>query len=86
MSRRRMTRPQCKEVNTFIHAKKQEVVKVCSQNPLVKNLHQSNHTFRLTVCELKGRSTHKPCQYRGRDKVRTIIVACKDKKPVHLGK
>ncbi|MBN3301617.1 ANG3 protein, partial [Amia calva] len=84
MCSRGMTRPQCKELNTFIHAEKQEVADVCSQNPLVINLHKSNHKFNVTVCKLKP--THRPCQYVVHNNFSTIIIGCSGGQPVHFEK
>nr|XP_020668385.1 angiogenin-like [Pogona vitticeps] len=84
MSRRGLTRPECKEVNTFIHGSKRDIQAVCAGGGVpYRNLTRSQHHFRVTTCTLRGGSTRPPCEYREDTSPRYIVIACVNGWPVH---
>ncbi|KAJ8338170.1 hypothetical protein SKAU_G00371360 [Synaphobranchus kaupii] len=77
--------PRCKKSNTFIHAKRQKVNKVCATAPIDRNIHCS--TFNITECRYHDNESRKKneCQYKASSLLnKRIQIACKDNKPVHL--
>ncbi|XP_007442032.3 angiogenin-like [Python bivittatus] len=86
MVRRGMTRPKCKEVNTFIHDTKNEINAVCGNKgePFGNGLRRSLKQFQVTTCTMKGTSTRPPCDYRGNSSPRYIVIACENGLPVHF--
>uniref|UniRef100_A0A8C0GXA9 Ribonuclease n=1 Tax=Chelonoidis abingdonii TaxID=106734 RepID=A0A8C0GXA9_CHEAB len=84
MQRRGMARP-CKHTNSFVHAPASQLQGVCGRagRPVGRNLHDSNNRYRITICQLAGRSTRPPCNYRGSSRTRRIRVACVRGLPVH---
>ncbi|XP_062993026.1 ribonuclease-like [Elgaria multicarinata webbii] len=85
MQRRGMTRPECKEVNTFIHGSKKKIIAVCGKGgePYGAGLRRSKSKFSVTTCKHTGGSKRPPCKYRENSSQRFIIVRCAGGKPVH---
>nr|XP_060639021.1 ribonuclease-like [Anolis sagrei ordinatus] len=85
MQKRDLTKPQCKEVNSFIHETKNNIIDVCGNGgePYGDRLRRSKKQFSVTTCKLKGGSTRPPCNYRENKSERYIVIACRDKLPVH---
>ncbi|XP_026054708.1 ribonuclease-like 3 [Carassius auratus] len=75
----------CKEVNTFIKAKKDIIRVVCGKGgtPQGKNLFKSNKPFPVVTCKLKSGQRHPNCQYRGKKSTRYIVLGCDRGWPVH---
>lgn len=84
MSQRGLTRPECKEVNTFIHASKNRIKAVCGKGgkPYGK-LRISNQHFKVTTCKLQGGSKRPPCHYREDRSPRYIVIDCRGGLPIH---
>ncbi|XP_061445065.1 angiogenin-like [Rhineura floridana] len=85
MTSRGLTRPECKEVNTFIHSTKRQIRAVCTDGGGVPfgELRQSRQHFRVTTCTLRGGSTRPPCEYKENTSPRYIIIGCEGGWPVH---
>uniref|UniRef100_A0A8D0DME2 Ribonuclease A-domain domain-containing protein n=1 Tax=Salvator merianae TaxID=96440 RepID=A0A8D0DME2_SALMN len=84
MSRRGLTRPQCKEVNTFIHDTKRQIQGVCAEEGVpFGNLRRSRQHFRVITCTHKGGSTRPPCEYKENRSPRYIVITCESGWPVH---
>ncbi|XP_053120945.1 angiogenin-like [Hemicordylus capensis] len=86
MSQRGLTRPQCKEVNTFIHDTTNNIKAVCKEGgEPYGQLRRSKEHMKVTTCKLKGSSTHPrpPCDYRENSSPRYIVIGCEDGWPVH---
>ncbi|XP_070611082.1 angiogenin-2-like [Erythrolamprus reginae] len=94
MKEREMTRPECKELNTFIHDATNNIKAVCVGNggqdyPIqlpdgrVKILRRSTAQFQVTTCKMRGKSPKPPCEYRENPSRRYIVIACEDGNPVH---
>uniref|UniRef100_A0A9J8C566 Ribonuclease like 2 n=1 Tax=Cyprinus carpio carpio TaxID=630221 RepID=A0A9J8C566_CYPCA len=75
----------CKEVNTFIKAKKDIIRVVCGKGgtPQGKNLFKSNKPFPVVTCKLKSGERRPKCQYRGKKSTRYIVLGCDRGWPVH---
>nr|XP_060639022.1 ribonuclease-like [Anolis sagrei ordinatus] len=86
MQRRGMTRPQCKSVNSFVHGSKRQITDVCGRagKPFGNNLRRSNRQFSVTTCRHIGGSTRPPCNYRENRSNRYIVIACRDRRPIHF--
>uniref|UniRef100_A0A4W4DSN2 Ribonuclease A-domain domain-containing protein n=1 Tax=Electrophorus electricus TaxID=8005 RepID=A0A4W4DSN2_ELEEL len=77
----------CKEINTFILATDEQVRAVCIDEgtPKGTNLYESTKRFPLVICKLKTGARYTPkCEYNGKRRMRTIIVACDRGWPVHF--
>ncbi|XP_078510204.1 ribonuclease-like [Lissotriton helveticus] len=78
----------CKELNSFIHATKKQIQAVCndSGSPYGNNpkLTVSNLPFRVTTCTCHGDPDVHPCEYRGRETTRRIVIDCRGGNPVHF--
>ncbi|XP_032093784.1 ribonuclease-like [Thamnophis elegans] len=85
MQRRGMTKPKCKEVNTFIHDTKNNIIAVCGDGgeAIDNRLQRSKKQFRVTTCKMKGSSMKPPCDYRENTSPRYIVIACENGLPVH---
>ncbi|XP_053115062.1 angiogenin-like [Hemicordylus capensis] len=85
MGSRDLTRPECKEVNTFIHGSKRQIRAVCTTTGGVPYgaLRRSRQHFRVTTCTLRGSSTRPPCEYRENTTPRYIVIGCENDWPVH---
>ncbi|XP_060110929.1 angiogenin-like [Heteronotia binoei] len=84
MRSRGLTRPECKEVNTFIHGSKRQIRAVCSQGGVPDGqLQRSRQPFRVTSCTLRGGSVRPPCEYKENTSPRYIVIGCEDGWPVH---
>uniref|UniRef100_A0A8C4RSS2 Ribonuclease A-domain domain-containing protein n=1 Tax=Erpetoichthys calabaricus TaxID=27687 RepID=A0A8C4RSS2_ERPCA len=58
MKKRKMTRPVCKPLNTFIHANKNDVVAVCLENsPIQNGTRISKNQFKVTTCKIRKELT-----------------------------
>ncbi|KAG2468656.1 angiogenin-like isoform X2 [Polypterus senegalus] len=86
MKNRKMTRPVCKNVNSFIHANKNDVVAVCLENsPIQNGIRTSKNRFRVTTCKNKKGANRLPCKYKANNAYGYIKIACdNNKKPVHF--
>uniref|UniRef100_A0A670KCI5 Ribonuclease A-domain domain-containing protein n=1 Tax=Podarcis muralis TaxID=64176 RepID=A0A670KCI5_PODMU len=88
MKRRGLDKPACKEVNTFIHGTKNNIIAVCTASggkDYGKGLRISLRPFTVTTCKHKGGSTRPPCKYSDNKSSRYIVIACnQDGKPVHF--
>lgn len=74
----------CKEVNTFIQANKNNVKAVCGKaGTPEKNLFKSNQPFPVITCKLTSGERHPNCKYRGRSSTRCIVLGCDNGWPVH---
>ncbi|XP_034267440.1 ribonuclease-like [Pantherophis guttatus] len=85
MKKRGMTKPKCKEVNTFIHTKKNNIIAVCTDEggiAIDDRLQRSKQKYLVTNCRIKGSLT-KPCEYSEDTSPRHLVTACEDKLPVH---
>ncbi|XP_070262260.1 ribonuclease 4-like [Myotis yumanensis] len=78
MDQKGMTRPKCKDFNTFIHENIRTINNICNNpNILCKNRYDMNcheGVVRVTDCRLTERSPH--CRYQGRGRTRRIVIAC----------
>ncbi|XP_015687069.2 ribonuclease-like [Protobothrops mucrosquamatus] len=85
MQKRGMTKPKCKEVNSFIHTTKNNIIDVCGTGGVAidDRLRRSNKQFQVTTCKMKGSSTKPPCDYRENTSLRYIVIACENGLPVH---
>uniref|UniRef100_A0A8D0G8C9 Ribonuclease A-domain domain-containing protein n=1 Tax=Sphenodon punctatus TaxID=8508 RepID=A0A8D0G8C9_SPHPU len=84
MQRRGLTKPECKEVNTFIHGSKKQIRAVCGDRGVPYNgLRRSLQHFRVTTCTLQGGSPRPPCEYRENNSPRYIVIGCEGEWPVH---
>ncbi|XP_034991382.2 angiogenin isoform X1 [Zootoca vivipara] len=84
MGSRGLTKPECKEVNTFIHGSKRQIRAVCAEGGLPSGeLRKSRQHFRVTTCTLRGGSTRPPCEYKENISPRYIIIGCEGGWPVH---
>ncbi|XP_062993025.1 angiogenin-2-like [Elgaria multicarinata webbii] len=85
MQRRGMTKPNCKAVNSFVHASKKQLRAVCAKGgkPYGAGLRRSNSKFSVTTCKHTGGSTRPPCKYRQNNSQRYIVVRCAGGFPVH---
>nr|XP_034992947.1 angiogenin-like [Zootoca vivipara]XP_034992948.1 angiogenin-like [Zootoca vivipara]XP_034992949.1 angiogenin-like [Zootoca vivipara] len=87
MKRRGLDKPACKQVNTFIHDTKKNIIAVCTASggkDYGKGLRISLRPFTVTTCKLKGGSSRPPCKYSDNKSSRYIVIACQDGKPVHF--
>ncbi|XP_028571948.2 angiogenin-2-like [Podarcis muralis] len=88
MKRRGLDKPACKEVNSFIHGTKNNIIAVCTASggkDYGKGLRISLRPFTVTTCKHKGGSTRPPCKYSDNKSSRYIVIACnQDGKPVHF--
>uniref|UniRef100_A0A8C4RRX9 Ribonuclease pancreatic-like n=1 Tax=Erpetoichthys calabaricus TaxID=27687 RepID=A0A8C4RRX9_ERPCA len=85
MEIRKMTKANCKPMNTFIHAKKEDVEAVCLNNkPISKNIYKSNVTFSVTICINNKRPPNSPCEYTANKVKGYIKIECDKKKPVRF--
>ncbi|XP_063158622.1 ribonuclease-like [Candoia aspera] len=84
MQRRGMTRPKCKQVNSFIHDTKADIIAVCAEKgvPYGNELRCSMRLFRVTTCSLKGSGMRPPCDYRETSSPKKIVIMCVYGKPV----
>ncbi|ELK28284.1 Ribonuclease 4, partial [Myotis davidii] len=87
MQTRGMTRPRCKQFNTFIHADIGAFNNICrTPNIRCKNGRMNCHAgaLRVTVCSLTGGSPPNECKYQAtqncryecRGSFRHVIIAC----------
>uniref|UniRef100_A0A8D2KT02 Ribonuclease A-domain domain-containing protein n=1 Tax=Varanus komodoensis TaxID=61221 RepID=A0A8D2KT02_VARKO len=84
MKIRGLTKPHCKEVNTFIHGSKRQIRAVCAEGGLPSGqLRRSQRPFRVTTCTLRGDSALHPCEYKENTSPRYIVIGCEDGWPVH---
>ncbi|XP_053120224.1 angiogenin-like [Hemicordylus capensis] len=84
MSKRDLTRPECKDTNTFIHGTKKKIKAVCTDGGVPYGDQQrSKNYFRVTTCTLQGIPTHHPCKYRENTTPRYIVIGCDGDWPVH---
>ncbi|XP_077170531.1 angiogenin-4-like isoform X2 [Paroedura picta] len=84
MRSRDLTKPACKEINTFIHGSKRQIRAVCGQGGVQDGeLVRSRQPFRVTTCTLRGGSTRPPCEYKENTSPRYIVIGCEDGWPVH---
>ncbi|XP_070623390.1 ribonuclease-like [Erythrolamprus reginae] len=85
MQKRGMTKPKCKEVNSFIHDTKKNIIDVCGDGgeAIDSRLRRSKEQMRVTTCKMKGSSTKPPCDYRENNSPRYIVIACENGLPVH---
>ncbi|XP_076983429.1 ribonuclease 4 [Tamandua tetradactyla] len=89
MQKRRMTVPQCKHVNTFIHEDIWDIHNICN-NPSTRcnngmmNCHVG--VAKVTDCRETGGSTTQNCRYRATSSTRQIVIACDSNPavPVHF--
>ncbi|XP_026054662.1 ribonuclease-like 3 [Carassius auratus] len=79
------TENDCKEVNTFIQANKNNINVVCGKGgtPQGNNLFKSNQRFPLVTCKLQSGQRHPNCKYRGEKSTRYIVLGCDRGWPVH---
>ncbi|CAK6432444.1 unnamed protein product [Pipistrellus nathusii] len=81
MQIRGMTRPRCKQFNTFIHENIWDINNIC-KNPNIqcKNGKMNCHAdvMRVTDCKLTSRS-RRNCRYQGWGSSRPVVIACDDK-------
>ncbi len=75
----------CKDVNTFINAKKNYIKAVCGRGGTTKgnNLFKSNQPFPVVTCKRKGGPNYPNCQYRVDSSTRYIVLGCDRGWPVH---
>ncbi|XP_003229328.1 angiogenin [Anolis carolinensis] len=84
MKKRGLTRPNCKQKNSFIHASDNAIKAVCGEKgEPYGNMRLSCDAFRVTTCNMKGGSTRPPCDYRHDNRPRYIVIACEQGYPVH---
>uniref|UniRef100_A0A803SKJ8 Ribonuclease A-domain domain-containing protein n=1 Tax=Anolis carolinensis TaxID=28377 RepID=A0A803SKJ8_ANOCA len=84
MDIRGLTRPNCKEKNSFIHASDTAIKAVCGdRGEPYGTMRLSCDAFRVTTCNMKGGSTRPPCDYRQDNRPRYIVIACEQGYPVH---
>ncbi|XP_053120223.1 angiogenin-like [Hemicordylus capensis] len=84
MAKRGLTKPECKEVNTFIHETKNNIKAVCEEGgEPYGNLRRSKEHMKVTTCKLKGGSTRPPCKYKENSSPRYIVIGCENGWPVH---
>ncbi|XP_070262142.1 ribonuclease 4-like [Myotis yumanensis] len=88
MERRGMTRPRCKQFNTFIHDNIGTINNICNApNIRCKNGNNNCHAgvVRVTDCRLTARSPQN-CRYGARASSRRVVIACEGNPlvPVHL--
>ncbi|XP_059562398.1 ribonuclease 4-like [Myotis daubentonii] len=88
MQTRGMTRPRCKQFNTFIHADIGAINNICSTpNIRCKNGRMNCHAgiVRVTDCRLTA-SSPQNCRYEGRGSFRHVVIACEGNPlvPVHF--
>nr|XP_056719017.1 angiogenin-like [Euleptes europaea] len=84
MSKRGLTKPQCKQVNTFIHGSTKAIRAVCGKGGVPDGkLRRSKQHFKVTTCTLKGGSPRPPCKYKENTSPRYIVIACEGDWPVH---
>ncbi|XP_062993028.1 ribonuclease-like [Elgaria multicarinata webbii] len=84
MGSRGLTKPQCKEMNTFIHGSKRQIRAVCAEGGVPSGeLRRSRRHFRVTSCTLRGGSTLPPCEYKENTSPRYIVIGCEGGWPVH---
>ncbi|XP_058913443.1 ribonuclease 4 isoform X2 [Kogia breviceps] len=79
MQRRRMTSPQCKPFNTFIHEANWRINSICrTANTLCKNGQMNCHAgvVKVTDCRETGSSSAPYCRYRARASTRRVVIAC----------
>ncbi|XP_070262273.1 ribonuclease 4-like [Myotis yumanensis] len=84
MERRGMTRPRCKQFNTFIHADIGAINNICrTPNIRCKNGKENCHegVVRVTDCRLTG-SSPQNCRYQGRGSSRRVVITCEGNAPV----
>ncbi|KAI2647258.1 Ribonuclease-like 3 [Labeo rohita] len=74
----------CKEVNTFIHAKENDIREVCGKNGISqgKDLFRSKKPFPVITCRLKHSEKKLKCEYRGSKSTHYIVVKCEKGWPV----
>uniref|UniRef100_A0A8C5WZH1 Ribonuclease A-domain domain-containing protein n=1 Tax=Laticauda laticaudata TaxID=8630 RepID=A0A8C5WZH1_LATLA len=86
MQRRGMTRPVCKDKNSFIHGTKKNINNVCGSRgvPYGNGLRRSRNRFSVTTCKHRGGSNRPPCRYTENTSSRLIVVRCADGRPVHF--
>nr|XP_060636122.1 angiogenin-2-like [Anolis sagrei ordinatus] len=86
MQRRGMTKPNCKPLNSMIHAPKKQILDVCGKGgkPYKNGLRRSIKKFSVTTCKHHGGSTRPPCKYRESKTSRYIVVRCAGNYPVHF--
>ncbi|XP_033024217.1 angiogenin-like [Lacerta agilis] len=88
MRKRGLDKPECKEVNTFIHGTKNNIKAVCTASggkDYGDGLRISLHPFTVTTCKHRGGSTDPPCRYSDNRSPRYIVIACNEKgEPVHF--
>ncbi|XP_067325620.1 angiogenin-like [Anolis sagrei] len=84
MAKRGLTRPNCKNTNSFIHATDSAIKDVCgNKGEPYGNLRLSCDSFRVTTCKLRGGSNRQPCKYTHDNRPRHIVIACDQGYPVH---
>ncbi|XP_075773441.1 uncharacterized protein LOC142825350 [Pelodiscus sinensis] len=87
MQRRAMaTAGHCKHLNTFVHARAEQIQPVCGDGgrPAGGDLRLSTEPFPLTVCQLQGRARPPDCHYAGASSTSRVVIACADGQPVHF--
>nr|XP_042140740.1 ribonuclease 4 [Peromyscus maniculatus bairdii]XP_042140741.1 ribonuclease 4 [Peromyscus maniculatus bairdii]XP_042140742.1 ribonuclease 4 [Peromyscus maniculatus bairdii] len=89
MQRRKMTAPQCKRFNTFIHEDIWNIRGICSTaNIQCKNSNMNCHegVVKVTDCRETGGSRAPNCRYRARASTRRVVIACEGNPevPVHF--
>ncbi|KAA0711562.1 Ribonuclease-like 3 [Triplophysa tibetana] len=81
------TNNDCKKVNTFITAHKQELRKVCNgagqSYEGSADKYVSNQPFPLVTCKLQSGDRYPNCEYRGTKSTRYIVLACNKTWPTH---
>ncbi|EPQ12766.1 Ribonuclease 4 [Myotis brandtii] len=89
MQKRKMTRPTCKQFNTFIHADIGAINNICKTTKFrCKNGKMNCHAgvVRITECRLTA-SSRQNCRYQGKGSSKRVVIACQGNPlvPVHLG-
>ncbi|XP_069488897.1 ribonuclease-like [Ambystoma mexicanum] len=85
MKERGMTKRNCKDVNTFIHANKKKVRAICTTSVRFNGTFTiSKEKFRLTVCKAQGGKKPGNCKYSASNCVEFVAVRCMNGEPVHF--
>ncbi|XP_059562169.1 ribonuclease 4-like isoform X2 [Myotis daubentonii] len=89
MQRRGMTRPRCKQFNTFIHEDIGTINNICNAPNIQCKDHRMNchaGVVRVTDCRNTGGSSPYNCRYGARASTRRVVIACEGNPlvPVHF--